>query len=129
MLVLACFISLAKWLVSHFSIGLFLVPQILVVVPFVVLGIVSAWAILGTKYPKLGIVAVLLIAALLACGYQAVFGGGGLDYVHDDRSLGPDHITVYHSTRRVSDQAAAEKRTRPWRRRGAEGTGTWQVTG
>ena len=29
----------------------------------------------------------------------------------------------------AKDQAAAEKRTRPWRRRGAEGTGTWQVTG
>jgi hypothetical protein len=78
-LVVACFIALAQWLVPHFNIGPFLLQLFLVGVSFAVLGLVSAWAILGTKHPKLGILSVLLIAPIFGFGGEALLSDGGED--------------------------------------------------
>jgi hypothetical protein len=75
-LVVACCIALAKWLVPPFNIDLFLLRLLFVSIPFVVLGLVSAWAILGTKHPRLGILVVLLIAPILGFGSETMLSGG-----------------------------------------------------
>jgi len=78
-LVVACVMALAKWLTPHVDIDgrtlkLFVIP-----VPFVVLGVVAVWGILRTEYPRLGMVAVLLLAQLLGPSLKAVLGRGWMD--------------------------------------------------
>jgi hypothetical protein len=76
-LVVASCIALARWLVPNIASGPFLLDLYNCGVLFVLLGLVSAWAILGTKHPKLGILAVLLIAPIFGLGREAVVRGGG----------------------------------------------------
>jgi hypothetical protein len=73
-LVVACLIAVAKSVEPHVDMRSDLVMAFLVGVPFVILGLVAVWAILGTKRPRLGIVLVSLLAPALGVGSAAVFG-------------------------------------------------------
>jgi O-antigen/teichoic acid export membrane protein len=73
-LVAACLCAVAKWLQPHVD-GHSL-KLLLIAVPFVILGFVAVWAVLGMGHPRLGVVAVLLLAPLLGLSLKAVLGLG-----------------------------------------------------
>jgi hypothetical protein len=72
-LVVACLSAVAKSLGPHVDIDRYFLYQLLIDVPFVILGLAGVWAILGTRHPELGIVGVLLLAPLLGFGMAAVY--------------------------------------------------------
>jgi hypothetical protein len=71
-LVVACVMALAKWLLPHVDIDGHFLVLLLIGVPFVMLGLVAVWAILGTRHARLGTIAVLLVAPLLGFGLNMV---------------------------------------------------------
>jgi len=76
-LVVACVMALAKWLQPHVDIDGRTLKLFVIAVPFVILGFVAVWAVLGMGHPRLGIVAVLLLAPPLGFVGQAVVRGPG----------------------------------------------------
>jgi hypothetical protein len=80
-LIVACLCAVADWLELPFFTDWYasvirqnFVHLLLIDVPFVILGLISVWAILGTKRLRLGIVGVLLLAPLLGFVMPAVVG-------------------------------------------------------
>jgi len=73
-LIVACVTALAKWLQPHVDTDGDFLMLLLITVPFVILGLVAVWAILGTEHPRLVIVVVLLLAVLLGLSLKAVVG-------------------------------------------------------
>jgi hypothetical protein len=59
-----------KWLIPHVGISGELPRLLLITVPFIALGLVAAWFVLGTKRPILATIAVLLLAPLLGFGFD-----------------------------------------------------------
>ena len=68
----AILMTAAKWLRPHVGISGELPLLLLISVPFIILGLVSAWAVLGTKYPRLGTIAALLLSPTLGFGLKMV---------------------------------------------------------
>ncbi len=68
----ATLMTLAKWLRPHVD-NIDVLPWLLLItVPFIILGLVAAWLILGTRRPTLATIAVLLLAPLLGFGLYTV---------------------------------------------------------
>ncbi len=71
----ACVTTIAKVLTPHVDPGTYLAMLFLITIPFGFLGLAAIWAILVTEHPKLGILAVLLLAPLLGIGVKMIMSG------------------------------------------------------
>jgi hypothetical protein len=68
-LTVACLLVLVKWLQPAFDLGD--VPTLaIVVLPFIIVGLLAAWGVLGTKHPLSGIIVLLAVAAGVGFAYD-----------------------------------------------------------